>query len=104
MNPVQLAQIRHRAMRWHLLAALDLSRDQGMTTEALLPIVQSVYPDATEHEVRRELDYLEKRELVEIRKDPLDVWIAELARYGIDVVEYTVDCDAGISRPTITRG
>ena len=47
MNPVQLAQIRHRAMRWHLLAALDLSRDQGMTTDALLPIIQSV----REHEI-----------------------------------------------------
>jgi hypothetical protein len=75
-----------------------------MYTEALLPIIQSVYPDATEHELRRELDYLEERELVKIKRDPLDRWMVELARFGIDVAEYTVDCDPGISRPKFTQG
>jgi hypothetical protein len=36
---------RREAIRWHLLAAVDLSRPVGIYTEALLPIVQSVYPD-----------------------------------------------------------
>ena len=98
MNTVQIAHARRGAMRWHLLAAINLSRPTGMYTGGLLPIIQSVYPDATEHELRRELDYLEERELVHIAKDPLDRWMVELARYGIDVAEYTVDCDAGISR------
>ena len=47
----------------------------------------------------RELDYLADRDLLEVRKEPGGRWHAELARYGVDVVEYTVDCDPGIGRP-----
>ena len=102
-NPMLVAQVRREAMRWHLLAVINLSRPQGMYTEALLPIIQSVYGDATEREIRRELDYLEERELLKITKDPLDRWMVELLRHGIDIVEYTIACEPGISRPRITQ-
>lgn len=101
---VQLQKFRREAIRWHLLAAINVSRPQGMYTPALLPIVQSVYPDATEHELRRELDYLEERELVKIQRDPLDRWMVELTRWGVDIAEYTVECDPGVARPRITQG
>lgn len=103
MNPMFI-KARREAMRWHLLSAVNLARPYGMYTEALLPIVQSVYPDATHQEVRRELDYLEEREMVHIKKDPLDRWMVDLTRYGIDFVEYTIDAQPGVSRPTITQG
>lgn len=102
MNPAML-KIRREAMRWHLLSAINLSRPQGIYTSALLPIIQSVYPDASELELKRELDYLEERELVKIEKDPLDRWMADLTRWGVDVVEYTVECDPGVARPRITQ-
>jgi hypothetical protein len=98
----QTAKVRRESLRWFLLTALNHARPQGMYTEALLPIMQSVYPDATHLEIRTELDYLQERGLVEIAKDPTDRWFARLDRYGIDVVEYTVPCDPGIARPTIT--
>lgn len=104
MNLVQLAHARRGAIRWHLLAAINLSRPHGMYTGGLLPIIQSVYPDATEHELRRELDYLEGRELMKIHRDPLDRWMVELTRWGVDIAEYTVECDPGVSRPRITQG
>ena len=47
---------RREAIRWHLLSAVNLSRPVGIFTEALLPIIQSVYPDATHQEIRKELD------------------------------------------------
>lgn len=103
MNLLQLATARRGAMRWHLLAAINLSRPQGMYTGGLLPIMQSVYPDATELEIRKELDYLEERNLVKITRDPLDRWMVELGRHGIDVAEYTVECEPGISRPRMTQ-
>jgi hypothetical protein len=103
MNAAML-KIRREAIRWHLLAAINISRPQGMYTPALLPIIQSVYPDSTEHELRRELDYLEERELVKIHRDQLDRWMVELTRWGVDVVEYTVECDPGVARPRITHG
>jgi len=99
-----MQKIRREAIRWHLLSAVYLSRPYGIYTEALLPIVQSVYGDATHHEIRCELDYLEERELVHIKRDGMDRWMVELTRTGTDCVEYTIDCQPGISRPVITQG
>ena len=95
---------RREAIRWHLLSAVDLSRPVGIYTEALLPIVQSVYPDATHQEIRRELDYLEEREMVRITRDPLERWFVDLTRAGIEFVEYTIDAQLGIARPRLTQG
>jgi hypothetical protein len=103
MNQAQMIKARREAMRWHLLVIANVSRPSGVNTAAMLPVIQAVYPDATEREVRAELDYLEERGLVKIAKDPLDNWWVELRRYGIDLVEYTVECDPGISRPRITQ-
>ncbi|MEG0051673.1 MAG: hypothetical protein RR715_00275 [Comamonas sp.] len=86
------------------MSAVNLSRPVGIYTEALLPIVQSVYVDATHQEVRRELDYLEAREMVTIARDPVDRWFVDLTRTGIDFVEYTIDAQPGVARPRITQG
>ena len=95
---------RREAIRWHLLSAVDLSRPVGIYTEALLPIVRSVYPDATHQEVRRELDYLEVRAMCVIARDPIDRWFVTLTRTGIEFVEYTLDAQPGVARPQITQG
>ena len=65
----------------------------------MLSVAQSEYPDATALELRRELDYLHGRELVRVDKQPSGKWRAELTRHGVDVAEYTVDCEPGIARP-----
>lgn len=101
--PPDMARARREAMRWHLLSAVNVSRPVGIYTEALLSIIQSVYPDATHLEVRRELDYLEARELVRIEKDPMDRWTIDLTRTGIEFVEYTIDAQPGVARPRITQ-
>ena len=95
---------RREDIGWHVLSAVDLSRPVGIYTEALLPIVQSVYPDATHQEIRRELDYLEAREMVSIARDPMDRWVVDLTRTGIEFVEYTIDAQPGVARPRITQG
>lgn len=100
---ILMQKIRREAIRWHLLTVVDLARPYGMYTEALLPIIRSVYPDATHQEIRRELDYLEERECVHIKKDGMERWCVELARIGIEIVDYTIDCQPGISRPSLTR-
>lgn len=98
-----ILKARREAMRWHLLSAINVSRPVGIYTEALLPIIQSVYPDATHQEVRRELDCLEERELCKIHRDPMDRWFVDLSRCGIDYVEYTIEAQPGIARPSITQ-
>lgn len=100
---IDMAKTRREDMRWHLLSAVNLSRPVGIYTEPLLAIVRAVYPDATHQEVRLNLDYLEEREMVRIAKDPMDRWMVDLTRTGIDFVEYSIDAQPGVSRPRITQ-
>jgi hypothetical protein len=104
MSEALMHKIRREQIRWFLLVAANVSRPAGIYTEAMLPIVQATYPDATHREIRLQLDYLEERALVKITKDSLDRWFVELTRFGIDVVEYTLPVEPGIARPTITVG
>jgi hypothetical protein len=92
-------KVRRESMRWLILLTLNNARPIGAYEELVLATVLAMYPDATALEVRRELDYLSDRDLVDLRKEPSGRWFADLTRYGIDVAEYTVDCDPGIARP-----
>jgi len=95
------ATIRTPQIRWIILLALNNARPYGAHEQVLLATVQAIYPDATREEIRRELDYLDQdsRNLISVRKAPDGHWHAELARYGVDLVEYQVECDPGILRP-----
>lgn len=98
MQP-DLAKTRRESLRWLILLTLYNARPIGAYEEVVLTVAQSVYPDATALEVRRELDYLNDRVLVTIDKQPSGRWHAELTRHGVDIAEYTVDCQPGIARP-----
>ena len=99
MHQIDHARVRREALRWLILLTLNNARPIGIYEGPVLSVAQSVYPDATPLEMRRELDYLHDRELVKVRKEPSGVWHAELTRHGVDVAEYTVDCEPGIARP-----
>lgn len=93
------AKIRRESMRWNILLTLNNARPLGAYEELVLATIQSIYPDATALEVRRELDYLADRKLADLRKEPSGRWFCDLTRYGVDLAEYTVDCSPGIARP-----
>ena len=97
--PLDTAKIRRESMRWNILLTLNNARPMGAYEELILSTVQSIYPDATALELRREIDYLADRSLVDLRKEPSGRWFADLTRYGVDVAEYTVDCQPGVARP-----
>lgn len=94
-----LARTRREHLRWLVLLTLNNARPVGAAESSVLAVAQSVYPDGTALELRRELDYLESRELVEVNRQPGGRWWCELTRYGVDVAEYTVDVEPGIARP-----
>lgn len=96
---IDQSKVRRETMRWFALLTLNNARPIGAYEELLLATVQGYFPDASALELRRELDYLDDRELVTVRREPGGRWFAELTRHGVDVVEYTVECDAGIARP-----
>lgn len=90
---------RRETIRWNLLRALDYARPEGTSEHVLLSVIQALYPDASQREVRREIDYLSDRRLVQVSEQHTGTWKAELLRYGVDIVEYTVACESGIARP-----
>lgn len=96
---IDTAKIRRETIRWYLILALYNARPEEIVEDVLQMTMQSIYPDATPIEVRKELDYLADRKLVSLRKEPSGRWWADLTRYGVDIAEYTIDCDPGIARP-----
>lgn len=96
---IDTAKVRRESMRWNILLILNNARPVGAYEELVLATMQSIYPDATALELRRELDYLADRQLVTLNKEPSGRWLADLSRHGTDVAEYTVECDPGIARP-----
>ncbi|MBS1186716.1 MAG: hypothetical protein H6R04_734 [Burkholderiaceae bacterium] len=93
------AKIRRESLRWYLILALNNARPNELVEDVIQQTMQSIYPDVTPIEVRKELDYLADRELVKLRKEPSGRWWADLTRYGVDIAEYTIACDPGIARP-----
>lgn len=89
---------RRETNRWLILQCLDCSRPIGAGEALLISALQDTV-DITQRELRRELDYLEERELVEVKGRGGPQWQAKLTRIGIDLVEYTIDCEPGIARP-----
>lgn len=91
---------RTRHLRWLVLLTLNQARPVGAPDRLVLQVAQAEYQDATLHELRRELDYLKRRDLIDLRRPANGgPWHAELTRSGVDLAEYTVDCEPGIARP-----
>jgi len=97
--PIDVAKIRREHLRWLIILTLNNARPIGSFEGPVLSVAQAEYPDATALELRRELDYLHDRELVQVIKRPDSKWFAELTRLGVDLAEYTIDCEPGIARP-----
>lgn len=100
MSDIDLARAQREAARWRILRILDSGRPMPVSEIIVLRALNDASLRLSPAELRRELDYLENRKLVElIGKDREPVWSAELTGLGVDVVEYTVDCKPGIARP-----
>jgi hypothetical protein len=96
---IDQSKVRRESMRWLIILTLYNAIPVGAYEELVLSTVQAMFPDATALEVRRELDYLSVRGLLKLAKEPSGRWFSDLTRDGVDVAEYTVDCDAAIARP-----
>ncbi len=96
---LDLDKAKRESLRWLILLVLDKARPLPVSEQLILSVVGDSRQSATAQELRRELDYLESRKLIELTGRNGPVWTAELTRHGVDVAEYTVDCEPGIARP-----
>lgn len=94
-----LEKARREGLRWNVINTLNRARPYATTEVFLLDVMRSIYADITALELRRELEYLSDRDLVVLTKEPCGRWHADLSRYGVDIAEYTIDCEPGIGRP-----
>jgi len=96
---IDAAKVRREQLRWYLILALYNASPNELCEEVIQATMRGIYPDVTPVEVRQQLDYLESRELIKLRKQPDGRWWADLTRYGTDLSEYTIECEPGIARP-----
>lgn len=94
-----MEKTRRETIRWEILRALNAGRPESVAELLVLSAIQAIPIECTARELRRELDYLEERELIRLKRLEGAPWLADLTRYGVDVFEYTVECDPGIARP-----
>lgn len=91
---------RRELIRWRILVTLNIARPIGAPEDLLLRTMETSDLPVSQLVLRKELDYLRDRDLVKLTNEQTTKWHAELTRYGVDVVEYTVDCHPGIARPS----
>lgn len=96
---MDMEKARREELRWLILQALHAAQPVGASESIVKNAIEAVILDVTLVEIRRELDYLAERKLLTVTHRDTPVWFAKINRYGIDVVEYTVECDPGIARP-----
>jgi len=96
---MSIEQVRREGMRWNIINTLNKARPHTTSEVFLLDVMRGIYQQATALELRQHLEYLSDRKLVELVKQPNGRWYADLSRLGVDIAEYTIDCQPGIARP-----
>ena len=96
---MSIEQVRREGMRWNIINTLNKARPHTTSEVFLLDVMRGIYHQATALELRLHLEYLSDRKLVGLTKQPSGRWFADLTRLGVDIAEYTIDCQPGIARP-----
>lgn len=96
---MDMDKARREMIRWHILVAINSGSPYPVAEPLILAAIQAIPVECTALELRRQLDYLADRDLVMLARREGTPWAAELTRHGVDLVEYTVECDPGIARP-----
>jgi len=87
------------SLRWSLLRTTHVGGYLGATETMCREVAAAEFLGVTRDDIRDQLDYLERRKLADVTRHEIDPWRVRLTRYGTDLVEYQVECDAGIRRP-----
>lgn len=94
---IDMEKARREEMRWVILRSLYSAQPVGTSETIVRSAIDPVCPGVTELEIRREMDYLEERNLIGLERK--QAWFAKINNHGIDFVEYTIDAYPGIARP-----
>lgn len=97
---IDIEKANRERTRWIILQTTHVSGSAGTSEGTLAIVLQNVKLYQGGERMRRELDYLEGRQLITIEGRSLSPeWGVKLTRAGYDLVDYTIECEAGIARP-----
>ncbi len=88
-------------IRWSILRTLHVGGHIGATEPMIRSVIDAEFIGISADTLRKQLHYLQQRKLIELTESEIDPWRAKLTRCGYDLVEYRVDCEAGIARPKL---
>ncbi|MEO1752030.1 hypothetical protein [Thiofaba sp. EF100] len=94
-----IEQSERETARWIVLSALYHGAGIPVAERLVLSVLEAVPIKATASDVRTHLHFLESAGMAHVKRLPDGGWVAEITKAGMDVVEYTADCPAGIARP-----
>lgn len=93
-------QQKREDMRWRLLELANFAGATGLTDSMAFPIMHELHPFVSLKGIQDELDYLEKKELIDLQRGAAD-WRYSLSATGTDCVQGNIECPAGIRKPMI---
>lgn len=99
MDQGEADKVRREVLRWRILQTINIGRPYPLGEDVIYQTVAGPDMPVTTADVRRQLDYLDTRELVVVDGRGTPMWTAKLTRHGVDLVEYEIDCESGIARP-----
>ena len=94
-----MEKAQRETVRWRILCVLNAGRPLEVGEDLIQRALEDASMRITPSNLRRELEYLSGRKLVTLNGVDGPVWSARLTHYGVDLVEYTVECFPGIARP-----
>jgi hypothetical protein len=96
---MDMERTRRESIRWHIMVAVNSGAPHIVAETLILSAIQSIPVECTALELRKQMDYLEDRRLLELQRHEGAPWTATLTRHGVDLVEYTIEAEPGIARP-----
>ena len=88
-------------IRWAILRTVHVAGHHGATEPMIRTVIDADFMGCSAETLRKQLHYLKQRKLVDVEESEIDSWVVRLTRCGYDLVEYRVDCEAGIARPAL---
>ena len=96
---MNLKRHQRQHARWRILKTLDSGRPYKVVESLMHRVIADSHLPSDREDLRRELDYLSDKGLLDLDRSNRDEWAAELTAKGVDVVEYSIDAPPGIARP-----
>ncbi len=99
VDKLELERAQREEIRWRILVGIDAGRPYAVAETILYRLLHDIKLPISGQSLRKELDYLRERKLIEITDQQSSTWLVSLTRHGVDFVEYTIDAEPGIARP-----